>query len=427
MKLSGENSRPSKLYDHLSKIAVFIYLAVLSFNISGADLVITTNTREIVLGFTKELTVKCSFRQGSVRAVSNLISLVLTHQRTNGHGYQHKVSVSSSGGILNSNFLQGTSSGIINNRGISYVKVIWKNPRDNRAGVYKCDAHGIDTLGRPVALSANTSVDASTPYIDMVALEIRLIKDVLEDLQLKINDSESIFNGQIKSILSNLSQLQTQTSNATNQLQFDLNSLKNSVSLLQTKVFASINQLQSNTSNSSNQTRTEINSLNSSVAQLLSRISSIQRQQDKDKSNLENARSALFYSSSNFNGKRYWLTRSASFFNPSYGQSTCATFGGYLTELDSQSELNFVQNFVNANGSAYFAVMMGATDEGHEGRWINRYSQTPVAHLWYPRQPDNTAGAENCSCLWKVFGFAMNDCPCYYTSNAVGFLCEIPE
>ncbi|KAK0061578.1 C-type lectin domain family 6 member A [Biomphalaria pfeifferi] len=114
--------------------------------------------------------------------------------------------------------------------------------------------------------------------------------------------------------------------------------------------------------------------MKSSISQLQSRISNheilisnIRRQQDKAKASLDTVRSALFHSSSYFNGRRYFLTRYASFFNPNYGQSTCATYGGYLTELDSQSELNFVRSFVTSYGSSYFAVMMSATDEGHEG------------------------------------------------------------
>ncbi|KAI8796287.1 C-type lectin domain family 4 member K [Biomphalaria glabrata] len=385
------------------KIAVLLCFGAHGFNASATNPIVTISPKEIILGFTKDLSVDCSFRQGSVPSVSSLISLVLTHRRKNGHGYQHQVSVSSSGGLLNSNFLQGTSSGIINNRGISYVRVIWKNPRHDSAGVYKCDAHGIDTIGRPVTFSTNTSVETSTPSIDMVILEVRLIKDLLEDLQLKLNNSESSFSGQIKLIL-------------------------------QVRVFSSISQLQSQTSNSVNQIWSEINSMKSSISQHQSRISNheilisnIRRQQDKAKASLDAARSALFHSSSYFNGRRYFLTRSASFFNPSYGQSTCATYGGYLTELDSQSELNFVRSFVTSYGSSYFAVMMGATDEGHEGRWINMHSRTSVVHLWHPRQPDNAEGREHCSCLWKRFGFAMNDCPCYYTSTEVGFLCEIPD
>ncbi|KAK6965935.1 C-type lectin domain family 4 member K [Biomphalaria glabrata] len=416
------------------KIAVLLCFGAHGFNASATNPIVTISPKEIILGFTKDLSVDCSFRQGSVPSVSSLISLVLTHRRKNGHGYQHQVSVSSSGGLLNSNFLQGTSSGIINNRGISYVKVIWKNPRHDSAGVYKCDAHGIDTLGRPVTFSTNSSVETSTPSIDMVILEVRLIKDLLEDLQLKLNNSESSFNGQIKLIVSNVSQLQSQTSNSANQLLSELNSLKNSVSQLQVRVFSSISQLQSQTSNSVNQIWSEINSMKSSISQHQSRISNheilistIRRQQDKAKASLDAARSALFHSSSYFHGRRYFLTRSASFFNPSYGQSTCATYGGYLTELDSQSELNFVRSFVTSYGSSYFAVMMGATDEGHEGRWINTHSRTSVVHLWHPRQPDNAEGREHCSCLWKRFGFAMNDCPCYYTSTEVGFLCEIPD
>uniref|UniRef100_A0A2C9KPG5 C-type lectin domain-containing protein n=1 Tax=Biomphalaria glabrata TaxID=6526 RepID=A0A2C9KPG5_BIOGL len=361
------------------KIAVLLCFGAHGFNASATNPIVTISPKEIILGFTKDLSVDCSFRQGSVPSVSSLISLVLTHRRKNGHGYQHKVSVSSSGGLLNSNFLQGTSSGIINNRGISYVKVIWKNPRHDSAGVYKCDAHGIDTLGRPVTFSTNSSVETSTPSIDMVILEVRLIKDLLEDLQLKLNNSESSFNGQIKLIVSNVSQLQSQTSNSANQLLSELNSLKNSVSQLQVRVFSSISQLHADRA----------------VSKLALALSCCRLITKFDLLNLMS--------------------------------ETCATYGGYLTELDSQSELNFVRSFVTSYGSSYFAVMMGATDEGHEGRWINMHSRTSVVHLWHPRQPDNAEGREHCSCLWKRFGFAMNDCPCYYSSTEVGFLCEIPD
>ncbi|KAK6966002.1 C-type lectin domain family 10 member A, partial [Biomphalaria glabrata] len=70
------------------------------------------------------------------------------------------------------------------------------------------------------------------------------------------------------------------------------------------------------------------------------------------------------------------------FFYPSFGQGICGLVGGYLVEVNTIQELEFIKHFVFEKASHFVLVMAGGTDEDHEGLWINGYSLTKVDSLW---------------------------------------------
>ncbi|KAH9487484.1 hypothetical protein Btru_076471 [Bulinus truncatus] len=141
----------------------------------------------------------------------------------------------------------------------------------------------------------------------------------------------------------------------------------------------------------------------------------------------ETARDAYFVVSGPSEGKIYLLSREASFYYPSFGESVCALYGGYLVELDTMSEFDIVRNFSLAKGSKFNYIMTGGTDEGHYGVWINRYSKTPMAKFWYENQPNNYGGMQHCQTFNKKFDYYMDDTECHFNSrNDIGFICEVP-
>ncbi|KAK6966099.1 C-type lectin domain family 6 member A [Biomphalaria glabrata] len=141
---------------------------------------------------------------------------------------------------------------------------------------------------------------------------------------------------------------------------------------------------------------------------------------------LNNFRKAYFKASSCFNNTTYLLSKEDIFYYPSFGQAMCALAGGYLAEINTKQELDYVKNFVASQGFGFWAVMLGGTDEVQEGKWVNRYSGTPVVPFWYRTEPDDTIHQQNCQCMFKPYSWELGDIACVYNSKQdVGFLCEV--
>ncbi|XP_055865187.1 uncharacterized protein LOC129922568 [Biomphalaria glabrata] len=106
----------------------------------------------------------------------------------------------------------------------------------------------------------------------------------------------------------------------------------------------------------------------------------------------------------------------------------CALVGGYQAENDSRQEFEFIKSFVAGEGYHFTTVMPGGTDVGHEGRWVNRYSGTPVVPPWHRIEPDNHMGHQNCQCLLEPRSWEVSDIECVFNNRQdVGFLCEVND
>ncbi|KAH9510372.1 hypothetical protein Btru_042937 [Bulinus truncatus] len=360
--------------------------------------VIEINPKVLNPALTKALDVECTFQRGYNFAF--LFSLVLMHSKTSSNNhFSHLVSVSSTYGLINGTSLRPpfTISGAVNNTSVSYVKISWSDPGQDKAGVYKCEAHGHDVAGRPVSAASSESLQTKSPTIEMVILEMRGLEGNLNSLKLNLSNCEDYLNGELKTILSGVNQTQTNLSNSVNRVMSEISSVRSTVSNVQSR-----------------------------LASLEIQTSGIKNYQDRVSNNMATSRQAMFISSGYYQGRRYWLTRYSSLFNPTYSQTICMTYGGYLAEVNTNDELQFLRNFVMANGWSFSFAMLGGTDEGHEGRWLYMHSRTLVPSLWYPRQPDNAGGTEHCQCLYKFMGWGLNDYVCSI-AGGVRFVCEIPE
>ncbi|KAK0044665.1 C-type lectin domain family 10 member A [Biomphalaria pfeifferi] len=137
---------------------------------------------------------------------------------------------------------------------------------------------------------------------------------------------------------------------------------------------------------------------------------------------------AYFKASTRFSGSTYLLSREALFFYPSFGQAMCGLAGGYLVEINSRDELDFIKNFLFTHGYKFNTVMAGGTDQGHEGVWYNRYSQSIVNNLWFSKQPDNAGGRQHCQSFYRSFNWELDDIECVFNNKwDVGFMCELNE
>ncbi|XP_059178888.1 uncharacterized protein LOC131958018 [Physella acuta] len=142
---------------------------------------------------------------------------------------------------------------------------------------------------------------------------------------------------------------------------------------------------------------------------------------------LETMKYLLFNESSIFEDHYYLLSSKLWTTTPETAAAICSLFGGYLVEIDTSSEFQFVQQFMTVNAS-YYIILTGGTDEAVEGQWVNRYSGSAVGYLeWASGEPNNGILAY-CLYLWGDYNWQMADDMCYklHKIHNIGYMCEVP-
>ncbi|KAH9488077.1 hypothetical protein Btru_065477 [Bulinus truncatus] len=141
------------------------------------------------------------------------------------------------------------------------------------------------------------------------------------------------------------------------------------------------------------------------------------------KTRLDSLSNILFFTPLVYNNKKYFVSKFP-YQSATDAESYCSAIGGYLAEIDDQSEYKALQNFVL--GLPVDLVLIGGSDSAVEGTWIFPRTGKSVPILdWIPGQPDNL-GNEDCLNLWKTHGGKMNDLPCGFRSSEDRFMCETP-
>ncbi|XP_055863455.1 uncharacterized protein LOC129922269 [Biomphalaria glabrata] len=144
-------------------------------------------------------------------------------------------------------------------------------------------------------------------------------------------------------------------------------------------------------------------------------------------------RSRKFYASKKFNDRIYLLSLSEKLFTTiEDAQQVCMSYGGYLAEIDTDEEFQFIMRELLIPQSTFFDIaFIGASDKGHENTWINLHSKTKIAvKKWRDHQPDNYEGNEHCMGFWQwreSNNWYFNDYPCQnMPTHTERFICEIP-
>ncbi|CAL1528164.1 unnamed protein product [Lymnaea stagnalis] len=144
---------------------------------------------------------------------------------------------------------------------------------------------------------------------------------------------------------------------------------------------------------------------------------------------LESARDTYFKVSPLFDGARYYLSPPSFFLIRKEADAVCRLIGGYLVEVDSAVEHDFIKAFLSQS-PGYKYVLTGATDEALGGNWLNGYSNTPARYIKWGHGEPNGGTDENCLFFWQELGFDINDWACSSHRNTLeyagGFLCEVP-
>ncbi|XP_013076174.2 uncharacterized protein LOC106062451 [Biomphalaria glabrata] len=168
------------------------------------------------------------------------------------------------------------------------------------------------------------------------------------------------------------------------------------------------------------------------VENLQARMNSTEKRVDaldnlrKLKSNEQNdIMNALFVVSPVFQERKYLLIRNQLHITAYLAEVLCGIFGGYLAEIDSEQEFLFIRDKLLAL-SLFSITFFGATDEKHEGLWINRHSQTAAQFIkWGPGEP-NGGVHENCATfVFHTNDYYVDDFSCGGVHAGIGFVCEV--
>ncbi|XP_059146626.1 uncharacterized protein LOC131934583 [Physella acuta] len=166
----------------------------------------------------------------------------------------------------------------------------------------------------------------------------------------------------------------------------------------------------------------KLNQINSQVEHLV-RINNIRDEK------LELIKRTIFNISSSFNGRRYFLSPILNAIIDKHALAMCQLYNGYLAEIDSSTEYQFIVDFVFTDPRMN-SVLIGATDETQEGVWVNRHTQTPANYTKWAYDYPTVSREDNCLYIWS-HDAEMVDGKCQAVSEGykffVGYLCEVPD
>ncbi|KAI8770570.1 hypothetical protein BgiBS90_028456 [Biomphalaria glabrata] len=140
-------------------------------------------------------------------------------------------------------------------------------------------------------------------------------------------------------------------------------------------------------------------------------------------------RDIIFTQSQEFNGSIYLLSRANVFDNTGIAQAVCEIYDSKLAEIESNEELEFVQNFMKNNTDLfyfYYIIIGGVNNEGVNGTWVSPDSGLPLDYLnWAPGYPNKDTYAK-CLGLWSYVDWKMVNVNCFKESLdwPKKFLCE---
>lgn len=127
-----------------------------------------------------------------------------------------------------------------------------------------------------------------------------------------------------------------------------------------------------------------------------------------------------------------WERQGSSFYFLGHGEVTwyqakshCENIGGYLPEIDSKEEHEFLKDRSNTHFSkSSYGIWLGGSDESHEGTWTWVHSGRhifPSITFWKEGEPNNSGGSENCLHMYKSVDYRWNDVSC---TGTMAFICE---
>ncbi|CAL1529708.1 unnamed protein product [Lymnaea stagnalis] len=384
------------------------------------------------------------------------------------------------------------TSGFIQPREESYLSFVIDKPNFDAPDTYKCTAHGIRKNIQPIVLSDNVQVlitrsslneesrqklenlesDVEVAEGEILAINKRQLEqyrnfsDVITALSsmqisrdIKIGAIESELEGyenisnhlismvsdldkvrveDDSRVQSKLARLEGQNENVSAQIvgleakvqqyQNTSNDVMSQVSLLE-KLQATVEEMSKNKHSAPN-FGNESNNTNKTTSNVTfpQTLSFAQM-----KAELRRVKSAFleefYFVSLRYENSFYFLPKNIKERTIDESEIRCKKFGGYLVEINDQSEYDFIVSFIK-DLPGFQTVYTGEEYKSTQapGRirkdLVYRRSKEPVLFTDWSRGEPNHLPSENCLTLEKTMGWKMNDNICTASSQGT-FLCEV--
>lgn len=105
-------------------------------------------------------------------------------------------------------------------------------------------------------------------------------------------------------------------------------------------------------------------------------------------------------------------------------EEICIIMGGYLAEVGSREEDQFLFSLFSQIGATGYGPWIGGTLVGEKWMWKN--SGTQIAYTnWNPNEPNGGEIGENCLHYYLHTGMGWNDAAC--DKYLFPSLCEMPK
>ncbi|XP_059178900.1 uncharacterized protein LOC131958028 [Physella acuta] len=170
-----------------------ILLTVATTTVVGLNIEATPRTVEP--GVTRYLTIKCLAPKESTSSMESLISLVIS--RSDGPQnaiFKELASINVfhvDGQVIHNVKDNETSEGKIDNNGLSYLTLVWEFPDTNKAGMYMCQANGVDFSGHPVVINTTVTIQSAYPGVDTIVKQVRNLTIQVEQMNILLNGVEN--------------------------------------------------------------------------------------------------------------------------------------------------------------------------------------------------------------------------------------------
>jgi len=150
-----------------------------------SDIHILATPTAIHDGFTKYLTVNCSFMHGAASDFSTIMSIILSKTSSpSDSNYNEIASVTafSNGNVDVTDNIGATVSGHLESNSESFIAYEWKYPTSKTEGMYKCEAYGMDRKGHPRNTKMETTVTEQAVNLNMVLVNMKHMDNEIDEL-----------------------------------------------------------------------------------------------------------------------------------------------------------------------------------------------------------------------------------------------------
>ncbi|XP_059178928.1 tetranectin-like [Physella acuta] len=162
--------------------------------VHGLEIQVTPRVLEI--GVTRYLTVKCLAPKEIPSTIDSLISLaIFRSDGSQGSAFKELSSINAF--HADSQVIQNvkdneTSEGKIDNNGLSYLTLVWEFPDASKAGVYVCQANGVDFSGHPVSKNSPAiSVQSTHPGVESLVNQMKNFTTQMEQVLSAVSGLEN--------------------------------------------------------------------------------------------------------------------------------------------------------------------------------------------------------------------------------------------